>query len=97
VILVAGGSMEPALTAGDLLVYRRGAAIEPGDLVLFEHRDSLVVHRVVSTLRGGRLRTRGDANDTLDAAPVDSDAVRGEVVLVVPSGTLVERVAALRH
>lgn len=97
VLYVEGGSMEPALSAGDVLVYRRhGIRLERGDLVLFEHRGALVVHRVAGTLRGGRLRTRGDANDSLDVTPVEPGAVRGEVVLVVPSGALAERVAAWR-
>lgn len=98
VIFVEGGSMEPTLSAGDVLVYRRHqTGVETGDLVLFEHRGALVVHRVVSTLRGGRLRTRGDANDSLDVTPVEPGAITGEVVAVVPSGALAERLAAWRE
>lgn len=83
--------MEPALHAGDVIVYRRvGATLDQGDLVVFEHRGTLVVHRVAGVLRTGALRTRGDANDVMDAEPVPPDAIRGEVALTVPAG----RVAA---
>lgn len=94
VLYVEGGSMEPTLHAGDLIVYRRtGAMLAEGDLVVFEHRGSLVVHRVAGVLRDGALRTRGDANDTIDAEPVSASAVRGEVVLTVPTGGMVASLA----
>lgn len=86
--------MEPALHAGDLIVYRRtGAALTQGDLVVFEHRGTLVVHRVAGVLRDGALRTRGDANDVVDAEPVPASAVRGEVALTVPAGAVVASLA----
>lgn len=91
ILYVEGSSMEPTLVAGDLIVYRRpGGAWQRGDLVVFEHRGTLVVHRVAGLLHAGSLRTRGDANGSLDAAPVGPDEVRGKVLAVVPAG----RVAA---
>ena len=94
VLYVEGGSMEPALHAGDLIVYRRtGAVPVPGDLVVFEHRGTLVVHRVAGVLRDGALRTRGDANDVVDAEPVLASAVRGEVAFTFPVGRLVASLA----
>lgn len=88
--------MAPALVPGDVVVYRRhGLLFERGDLVLFEHAGSLVVHRVAGVRRDGSLRTRGDANERLDSAPVKRDDVRGRVVLVVPSGLVAARLAAL--
>lgn len=90
--------MEPALHAGDVIVYRRtGAVLAQGDLVVFEHRDSLVVHRVAGVLRGGALRTRGDANDVVDAEPVPASAVRGEVAFTIPAGTLMASLAESDH
>lgn len=98
VLFVEGGSMEPALSPGDLIVYRRvGAALEPGELVVFEHGGALVVHRVAGLMRDGSLRTRGDANASLDATPVSGDDVRGEVLAVVPSGKAAKRLAGLSH
>jgi signal peptidase len=97
-VYVEGASMQPALTPGDLLVYRRHQPrLEHGELVVFEHEGSLVVHRVVGVFRDGSLRTKGDANERLDADPIAEDAVRGEVVLVIPCGSAAARLAALGH
>lgn len=93
-VYVEGSSMEPALSAGDMVVYRRWVPeVEEGQLVLFSHGGSLVVHRVDSVRPDGSLRTKGDANATADAALVPSEDVRGEVVLVVPLGALVRWLA----
>ena len=87
--------MAPAVSAGDFVVYRRvSPRLATGDLVVFERTGTLVVHRVAALLRDGGLRTRGDANRSLDALPVDAADVRGEVVLVVPTGAVVSRLAA---
>lgn len=95
VLYVEGGSMEPALSAGDVIVYRRaGAAPGVGDLVVFEHGGVPVVHRVAGVLRDGTLRTRGDANASLDGGAVEPSAVMGEVVLTLPTGRLVSRLVA---
>jgi signal peptidase I len=95
-VYVEGGSMQPALSAGDVVIYRRHVdGLRRGDLVLFEHGGSLVVHRVAGVRRDGSLRTRGDANRTLDAQPVPTDDVRGRIVLVIPAGRVASRVAAL--
>jgi hypothetical protein len=67
------------------------------DLVVFEHRDTLVVHRVAGLLRDGALRTRGDANDVVDPGEVAAADLRGEVVLVLPVGRVVRAVAGERH
>ncbi|MRS13068.1 MAG: signal peptidase I [Actinobacteria bacterium] len=96
VVFVEGGSMEPALYPGDVIVYRRfGVVPEAGEMIVFEHDGGLVVHRVSGKLRDGSLRMRGDANATLDATPVAPDDVRGEVLLAVPSGKVATRLAGL--
>lgn len=98
VLFVEGGSMEPALFSGDFIVYRRvGIVPDRGDMIVFEHRGVLVVHRVAGLLREGAFKTRGDANDSLDAEPVAGTSVRGEVVLVVPAGRIADGLAAQRH
>ncbi len=98
VLFVEGGSMEPALFPGDLIVYRRiGIAPDRGDMIVFEHRGVLVVHRVAGLLREGALRTHGDANSSLDSDPVAPDSVRGEVVAVVPAGRIAGDLAAQGH
>jgi signal peptidase I len=95
VLYVEGGSMMPSLHPGDVIVYRRyGAMPRASELAVFEHRGSVVVHRVAALLRDGRIRTRGDANGSVDFEPVDPEAVVGTVVLVVPTGRLAGRLVA---
>ncbi|MBN2839487.1 MAG: signal peptidase I [Coriobacteriia bacterium] len=92
VLYVEGGSMQPSLFPGDLIVYRRiGHQPVRGDLVVFRHDGALVVHRVVRVDDDGSLTMRGDANQSSDTAPVDADDVRGTVLAVLPAG----RAAAL--
>jgi signal peptidase len=92
VLYVEGGSMQPSLYPGDLIVYRRiGHKPVRGDLVVFRHDGALVVHRVVRVGRDGSLTMRGDANRSTDTSPVDADDVRGTVLAIVPAG----RAAAL--
>ena len=87
--------MEPALYPGDLIVYARlGRAPARGDLVVFRHDASLVVHRVVRVHSDGALSMRGDANDAIDALPLEPDDVRGRVVAVLPAGRAAERLVS---
>jgi signal peptidase I len=86
---VVGGSMEPSIAPGDLVVASPEARVRPGDVVLFSSEGDLVVHRVVSMRRRRELRTRGDANGVADAAPVRPEDVLGRVILVLPTARLV--------
>jgi signal peptidase I len=89
---VAGGSMRPALSPGDLVIVdtRSPAALDQIAL-LRSPRHGLVLHRVTAVQGDGSVRTRGDANaiEDFDASPASS--VIGPVVLVAPVGRLIER------
>ncbi len=98
VLFVEGGSMKPALVAGDLIMYRRvGVTSDRGDLVVFRHGGTLVVHRVAEVVGDGSIRTAGDANETLDVEPVEDDDVCGEVVAILPAGRMAVRLARSVH
>jgi signal peptidase I len=87
--IIRGGSMEPSIAPGDIVIYKRSAkALEPGDIVLFEHPEwpHGVVHRVREVLPDGRIVTRGDANPVADREPLDRRQIRGVATLVLPSG-----------
>jgi len=87
--VISGGSMEPSVRPGDVVVYRRTAEqVGEGDIVYFSHPEwpKGVVHRVVEVLPDGSVRTRGDANAVEDRDPVPRRRIRGVVTFVVPSG-----------
>ena len=105
---VTGSSMFPCMRPGDLLEIRRpSAAIQTGDVVVFERHGRLVVHRVhrVEGPSGDLLITRGDRLRHPDA-PVSAAAILGCVTAIERRGrpisprlTPFERVVSsvLRH
>jgi signal peptidase I len=83
--------MEPALPRGSLAVVQPAepSRIVPGVTIVFADRfdpTRLIAHRVVRALPGDppRWETKGDANRTVDAAPVPIGEVRGIVGWAVP-------------
>lgn len=91
-VRVAGMSMRPALTAGDLVVVRADASAVPGRIVLVrEAGHAAMLHRVVAVNPDGSVRTRGDANPVEDITAAPPSAVRGVVVAVVPVGSWAQR------
>lgn len=80
--VVLSGSMEPALSVGDLLIIKEQGNYETGDIVVYQSGNMPVVHRIVG-ISGETVTTRGDANNTNDA-PFPLDAVKGEVTAAIP-------------
>jgi len=97
-VYVGGGSMEPALTSGDLVIIRRGAeAVRTGDIVLVARPGwpRGVLHRVDTAMSDGTFRLRGDANPVADRDPAPAWRIRGRVCLVVPTGRALSAVERL--
>ena len=91
-VRVAGGSMRPALSPGDLVIVDvRGRVVRDQIALLRSPRHGLVLHRVIAKSADGSVRTRGDANTIPDFDSLPATAVIGPVVLVAPVGKLVER------
>lgn len=93
VVAVVSGSMEPALSPGDVLGYETydGQKLVPGAVIVFDdpaRPGTLMTHRVVEILDDGRVRTRGDANADPDSTPVPVDAIVGIGRMVVPGAAL---------
>lgn len=85
VLVVRGGSMEPAVQVGSVVIVDRTAR-EPaqGSIVsIHDPQAGIVTHRVVA-IDGDRFVTRGDANRTDDATRRTTDDVYGTVVATVP-------------
>jgi len=91
-VRVAGGSLRPALSPGDLVVVDvRGRVVRDQIALLRSPRHGLVLHRVIAKDADGSVRTRGDANAIPDFDSLPATAVIGPVVLVAPIGKLVDR------
>lgn len=89
--VVLSGSMEPTISAGDVVIVGDVApeAVAPGDVITFRREGESVptTHRVVSvtsTTEGIAFTTKGDANEEADPGPVTPDRLVGRVTLVVP-------------
>ena len=86
--VVLSGSMEPVMSKGDLIIVSESKPYDINDIVVFQDKSSLVVHRVIA-VDSDTITTKGDANNTEDN-PVSKSAVKGTVVAVIPSvGTIV--------
>lgn len=80
--VVLSGSMEPALSTGDLLVVRQEEAYAQGDIVVYQSGRMAVVHRIM-TIDGETVITKGDANTASDE-PISIAAIKGKVIAAVP-------------
>lgn len=86
---VISASMEPTYSKGDLLYVKSvdPDSVKVGDPITFVLNEDLVVatHRVVAIDRENRqFTTKGDANETEDAAPVHFNNLIGIPVFSVP-------------
>lgn len=80
-VILTGGSMEPALPIGSLVVAREAepADLETGDIITFRYPDSSIsiTHRIVGVREESGIRlftVKGDANDTPDPREISFDA-----------------------
>lgn len=84
---VLSGSMEPALSKGDLLLVHKEDQYGPGDIVVYQSGSQLIVHRILK-IEDGTIITKGDANDTQDP-PFQKSQIRGAVIGHIPhAGTV---------
>lgn len=81
--VVLSGSMEPEFSVGDLIIVEDTEDYSKDDIVVFESRNSLVVHRVVG-ISENEVVTKGDANNVADE-PVGRESVLGKVIFCIPA------------
>jgi signal peptidase I len=91
-LVVASGSMTPAMAVGSVAMTREvdARAISTGDIISFRHRGAAetTTHRVVGVKTEGTqvlFTTKGDANVTPDPEPVVVDGTIHRVEYVVPA------------
>ena len=82
VSVVLTGSMEPTLSANDLVIVRERDSYELGDIVVYQDGKSLVIHRIIE-IDGETVTTKGDDNDSEDL-PIPLTAIKGEAVGHIP-------------
>lgn len=89
--VVLSGSMEPALSVGDLLIVVKAESYEIGDVVVYQSGGTAIVHRIVG-IDGEAITTQGDANNTPDD-PITQANIKGLVACAIPmAGYLVEAI-----
>jgi len=86
---VISGSMEPTYSVGDLIYVKKvsPASVRVGDPITFVLNEDLVVatHRVIEIDAANQhFYTKGDANETADAAPVHFNNVIGIPKFSIP-------------
>ena len=81
--VVLTGSMSGTIEPDDLVVTYEEASYAAGDIIMFRSGSHTVTHRITAVTPEG-YRTRGDANNTEDAAVTPPEDVLGRVILVVP-------------
>ena len=96
--VVLSGSMEPALSAGDLLIVTEEDSYGVGDVVVYQDGSSAVTHRIVSmeeievenpdsdsgeSLTEWQFVTQGDANNIPDS-PIHQSRIKGKVSFRIP-------------
>lgn len=85
---VSGGSMEPTITANDIVVVMPVTTQpEVGDIITFRYpsesdQEVIFVHRVIEVVEGGYI-TKGDANIVADGI-VAPEAVTGIMIFKIP-------------
>jgi signal peptidase len=90
VVIITGGSMEPAIPIGSIVIEERPivGALEPGDVASFKLASgTTITHRVTRTIAradGTWYETKGDANASPDPVLIPASATQGRVLVGIP-------------
>jgi signal peptidase len=87
--IVLSDSMNPGISAGDLVLTKEADTdtLKVGDIISYRVGDSVITHRITGiTERDGALsfNTKGDANTSDDAKPIDETMIEGTMLLNIP-------------
>ncbi len=89
--IVQSGSMEPAISTGNVVVIQKKDSYLVGQVVTFGEQTQNGIpttHRIISTeVQNGELvyLTKGDANEEVDVDPVSEGDIRGAVWFTIPA------------
>ncbi len=88
--IVKSGSMEPTIKTGGIVVIRPTSQYGVGDVITFGKDTKTQIpttHRIVEEkIENGQtlFTTKGDANDSVDPAPIKKSDIRGRVLFTLP-------------
>lgn len=88
--VVLTGSMEPEISANDLIFVKAQEQYQVNDVVVYQSGSILVVHRIIE-MDGTTVTTKGDANNAADD-PVDLSVIKGRVVGHIPNAGALVRI-----
>lgn len=90
-LIVRTGSMEPTIGVGSMIVVRGGEDFyKQGDIIAFKSEknpNTIITHRIDSVSKSGNsatYKTKGDANEEVDAWQVKGENVLGAVTYTIP-------------
>ena len=81
-VTTTGASMEPTISAGDLVVLRKSTGYQVGDIVAYDAGTSVVLHRIIGT-DGERYILQGDNNTVPDSIRPTASEIRGQFWLLL--------------
>ncbi len=93
VFMVLSGSMEPAIETGSLIYIKKIDCneLKSGDVITFMlSKNTVATHRIVDIIPDEtdptllRFQTKGDANNSVDGAPVHCQNVLGTPIFTIP-------------
>ena len=78
---VETGSMESGIHVGDYVLICRKNEYVVGDIVTYRKDHYYVTHRIIKSINGDKVITKGDANNVEDDE-IDKSAIVGKVILI---------------
>ena len=78
---VETGSMESGIHVGDYVLICRKNEYVVGDIVTYRKDHYYITHRIIKSINGDKVITKGDANNTEDEE-IEKTAIVGKVILI---------------
>lgn len=76
---VETGSMEQGIHAGDYVLICEKSKYVVGDIVTYRKADYFITHRIIKSINGNKVITKGDANNVADEE-IDINSIVGKVI-----------------